>query len=165
MKSNETLDELNVFLKKAIAHCYAGKGLPVKTPQRPGFIEYQFSDGDWEYRDSFTGWLRSWGSEIVYFQNQPVWVCSYGGGVVDTTPDQVRFIFKLLKDILLQETNQFRSARGPHKVKLGEWRYSYSQTGDLDEFRGLEEIKHQGELKFYHRVLGGLVKQKPKLGF
>ena len=161
----ETLDQLYEFLKKAMAHCYAGKGKPVKDPQRPGFIEYQYSQGDWEYRDSYSGWLRSWGSEVVYFQSKPVWVCSYGGGVTEDNRDQTRYIFKILKKILIQKPAEFRSVRGPNKVKLGEWTYNYKQTGDLDQFFGLEEITFRKKIKFTHRVIGGLIKQKPALGF
>ena len=99
MNRDESLNELYQFIKKASASCYAGGGRPVEKPEREGFIEYKFTDGDWDYGDSFTGSNLSWGSEVVRYQGKPIWMCSYGGEV--TEPDnreQTRFIIKILKE-------------------------------------------------------------------
>ena len=166
MADNESLEELHAFLKKAMAHCYAGKGRSVKNPERKGFTEFEFDLGDWYYRDSFTGWNKSWGTELVRYQDKPVWICQYGGGVIEEdNREQTRFIFKILKQVLLQDTDQARSARGPAKLKLGHWTYTYNPEGDIDNFHGLEEIKYYGKLKFYHRTIGGLVVYKKPLEF
>ena len=41
----------------------------------------------------------------------------------------------------------------------GEWRYKDDQDGDVFEFSGYEEIYYQGELVFFHRIIGGLIER------
>ena len=54
------LKQLNRFLGKAMLETYAGDGVKVKS-QRSGFKELEYKEGDWYYRDSYTGFFRSWG--------------------------------------------------------------------------------------------------------
>jgi len=50
------------------------------------------------------------------------------------------------------------STRGGEEFSDGEWNYSYNQEGDKSEFSGYEEIHLNGELVFFHRVIGGIIR-------
>ncbi len=65
------LTELKKFLVEAKKHTYAGGGKET-TPQRPGFIELEFSKGSWYYRDSYCGFFQAPGQEVVRFNGKPV---------------------------------------------------------------------------------------------
>ena len=54
------LIEVNDFFGRATAATYAGSG-PRVASERSGFQELVFEDGDWSYRDSYTGDIRSRG--------------------------------------------------------------------------------------------------------
>jgi hypothetical protein len=149
-------DRLFAFIKEAGAKTYAGMGKREENPERPGFIELVYAQGDWFYRDSYTGFLRSRGMEVVRFQDKPVWSSQYGGGMVEDDRSLARSTFDFLKKVLSAEPG-FRSFRGPEVMKLGEWEYRYSQEGSVEEFKGYEEISYQNKKLFYHHIMGGII--------
>src|SRR3989344_2504245 len=139
------LKTLDQFLQKATAATYAGGGGYEKKSQRPGYYELTFKDGDWFYRDSYTGHYRSWGTELVRFKGKPVWNALYGGGMaVGLDP--------------LAKT--WHSFRGPKSLTRGDWQYRYQQQGDIKMFSGYEEIRFKGKVVFSHRIIGGLIKDR-----
>ena len=69
------------FLAKSKKQAWAGDGKKTE-PQRPGFEEHEFIDGDWEYGDSFSGFYFFHGQETVKFQKIPLWTMSYSGGML-----------------------------------------------------------------------------------
>ena len=73
---------LNKFLERAADATYAGGGERERDPERQGFVELVYEEGDWNYRDSYVGFARSWGTELVRYQGEPVWNTLYGGGLV-----------------------------------------------------------------------------------
>src|SRR3989344_4745673 len=75
------LEELAKFLVRAKKATYAGEGMEA-TPERPGFKELEFIEGDWIYRDSYVGFFRAPGQEVVRFRGEPVWTMSYDGGMM-----------------------------------------------------------------------------------
>jgi hypothetical protein len=157
-----SLDELYAFIKRAGQATYAGKGHPVPEPERPGFVEYVFEDGDLSYRDSYTGYLRSRGMEVVRLKEKPLWANLYGGGMEAGHEEMARETFDFLRKALSAEENGFKSFRGPRVMKLGHWEYRYEQEGDVEEFNGIERISFQKVLRFSHRTMGGLIKSKIK---
>jgi len=72
--------EFAEFLVRAKKETYAGGGEEV-SPQRPGFKELEYKEGDWYYRDSYSGFYQAPGQEVVYFQGKPVWAMAYSGGM------------------------------------------------------------------------------------
>lgn len=152
-----TKKDLSEFIHKAAAAAYAGGGQPEKNPQRPGFTELVYSDGDLFYRDSYTGFIRSRGMEVVRNKDVPVWSSSYGGGMIGGHEKLAKQTFGFLKKCMLAPKD-FESFRGPRNFKDGDWEYKYTQDGNIEEFSGYEEIYYKGELVFFHRVIGGMVK-------
>ena len=43
--------------------------------------ELEFKEGDWYYKDSYTGFFQSWGREVVWYNKKPFWTQIYGGGM------------------------------------------------------------------------------------
>lgn len=155
MKPNN--NDLYNFILRATSATYAGGGSYETVVERPGFLEMVFLDGDWHYRDSYTGFYRSSGSEVVRYQDQIVWVSSYCGGMAKGTEAMAIETFDFLKKAMLAKPKDKQSFRGPDSLKVGEWQYRYEQKGDVIQFTGHEEIIHKGQLLFSHDIIGGLV--------
>lgn len=151
------LNKLQEFVSKAGAATYAGGGKEEKIPQRQGFKELVYIEGDWNYRDSYTGFTRSRGMEVVRYKQTPVWSTTYGGGMVKGKEELAKQTFSFLKKVMLTKDGNSFSARGPVNLKNGDWEYKYSQEGDITEFNGYEEIYYHGELVFFHRIIGGTI--------
>jgi hypothetical protein len=157
MSSSLSVDitKLQTFLNKAGLATYAGDSKEEENPEKPGFKELVFNEGEYTYRDSYTGHFRSRGMEFVRINDQPIWAALYGGGMVKGQEDLASQTFEFLKKALRQKSEN--SVRGPKQFIQGDWEYSYKQDGDLEEFSGYEEIYYQAELVFFHRVIGGLI--------
>lgn len=154
-----TVDELFAFIDKAGKATYAGGGTYVE-PERPGFRELAYEQGDFSYRDSYTGFYRSRGTEVVRWKGKPVWSSLYGGGMTAGNEQFAADTFTFLKHVMLYDEPGFDSFRGPHLYSEGEWEYVYTQEGDTTEFFGYEEIRYQKKTVFTHRIMGGHIIQK-----
>lgn len=145
------------FRNRAMAAGYAGNGTYEKIPERSGFKELTYSEGNWFYRDSYCGWFQSRGMEVVRYNQTPIWAATYGGGVVKKDRELTRKIFKFLKQALAVDNKGFASFRGPLNMKIGKWEYQYIQEGDIEEFKGTEKILYQNQSVFYHQIIGGVI--------
>jgi len=158
--NKDLFTELNQFIGRASRATYAGGGGKVDKPQRNGFKELQYAEGDWYYRDSYTGFLRSWGQEVVWYKDQPHWTCLYGGGMVDGCMNNgmAEDTFTFLKKVLSagEKENQFQP-RGPKNFNDGEWSYQCEVEGSIEKFQGHESISRNGSTVFTHDFVGGLV--------
>lgn len=157
---NINLKELNDFLGRAALATYAGGGQEV-DPEEAGFKELEFKEGDWYYKDSYAGFFQSWGREVVWFKNQPVWNQIYGGGMIRKFHNDVKFAhetFDFLKKALSagEKRDEFQP-RGPKLFLVNNWRYSCEWVGDISRFSGHEEISLNEEVVFTHDFYGGLI--------
>lgn len=154
------LKELEKFLRKASLMTYAGDGKRIKS-DKSGFYDLEYHEGDFYYRDSFAGFLSSHGQEIIWFQDKPVWMCSYTGGMRNSKKDDAKFAnetFEFLKKAMQkQSTDTFRH-RGPETLINGSWTYRNNFSGTLNSFSGHEEISYEDELVFVHDYMGGSLK-------
>jgi len=157
---NEELKiELNRFMGRAAKATYASGGGKVE-PWRKGFNELEYREGDWYYRDSYTGFLRSWGQEVIWYKDKPIWTCSYGGGMSADRMDAAFALetFTFLKKVFMagDKENTFQP-RGPKDFQEGEWKYHCELKGDITKFNGNEFISQNDETVFTHEFVGGLV--------
>ena len=158
------IEALTAFVVKAKKAAYAGDGaeVPAAKIQTPGFKELSFTEGKWEYRDSYAGYFLAPGREVVWFQGQPVWMMAYAGGM---TPEHRRDkpfakqTFTFLKRALSQASMN-RPFRGPLHFTEGDYSYSDIFSGTIIEFTGREYIQHQGKKVFQQRYIGGLILPK-----
>ena len=157
------IEQLNKFLGKAALGAYAGGGKGVE-PQRDGFIEYEYREDDFYYRDSYAGYIRSAGQEVVWYQGKPVWIQSYMGGMTPEHREDAEFAgetFSFLKKALSHgEKIESFQPRGERNFKDGDWKYQCEWTGDITEFKGGEKILYKGDTVFTHDFFGGLLKQQ-----
>lgn len=154
-----SLEELFTFIDGAGKATYAGGGKYVE-PERPGFRELVYTEGNFSYRDSYAGFYRSRGTEVVRWKGKPIWSSLYGGGMVAGSEDLATQTFEFLKKAFRQDETGFQSFRGTHHFVDGEWEYKYTQEGDVTDFVGYEEIHYQGKLVFSHRIIGGFIIDK-----
>jgi hypothetical protein len=151
--------ELEAFLSRASKATYAGNGSEAES-QRAGFKELEYREGDWYYRDSYAGSLRSWGQEVIWRNNEPVWMRSYGEGMSDTHMDSefAGETFSLLKKALsADDTELVFQPRGPKEFHEGDWMYHCNVEGDIEKFTGHESISYKDQVVFVHDFLGGTV--------
>jgi hypothetical protein len=154
------LKELNQFLGKAMLNTYAGGGAEIE-PKEPGFNDLDFKEGDWSYKDSYTGFFQSWGREAVWYKNKPLWAQVYGGGMTEKYQADLKFALEtfnfLKKSLSAGEKQSDFQPRGPKEFVDGDWRYACEVTGDIAKFEGHEKIFFKDELVFTHDFLGGVV--------
>lgn len=159
------IQSLSNFLEKAALATYAGGGKRIKT-EKKGFFDLEHEEGDFYYRDSFAGYLASHGQETVWYQDKPVWMCSYAGGMRGSKTDDADFANKtfefLKKAMRTSKKGKEYQPRGPKKLKDGDWEYKNDYSGDASNFKGHEEIHYKGELVFVHDYFGGLLKDGRK---
>jgi len=150
--------ELKKFLLKANENGYAGDGNEVKA-QRPGFEEIEYIDGDYKFRDSYTGSYFAPGQEIVYYKNKPIWAMAYAGGMNFKHHGDRKLAkdtFAFLKKALLQMDPE-KPFRGPSFFKDGDFEYHSEVMGDVLDFAGSELINYQGNEVFSQNFIGGIV--------
>jgi hypothetical protein len=174
-----TLVDLAEFLVKAKRNTWAGDGQEVE-PQRPGFKELEFKDGDWEYRDSYTGFYSAPGQEIVRFQGVPIWHMVYSGGLLRAkdydafkcydTPKPIfssEEIFNFLKEAL-RNVSEDHPYRGPFEYHNDHTLLFYHSeyTGEIINFVGSERIVSSDDwsgLLFKQNFMGGVITHKTSL--
>lgn len=151
-------DHIFQFKARAGKATWAGAGEALKEPERKGFNEFVYTEGNLMYRDSFIGSDRSWGTEIVYLDQKPIWNMVYGGGMVDGKESLSLETYVFLKKALRTDVEGFQSFRGPQIFTEGTWEYRYTQTGTAEYFSGYEEIFFNGELVHFYHTAGGLIR-------
>lgn len=155
------LTQLAKFLIKAKTQTYVGEGKEIMA-QRPGFIELEFKEGDFEYRDSYSGFYQAPGQEIVRYKRKPIWAMAYSGGMEKKYHGNADFAsktFAFLKQALLK-VEELKPFRGSGYLKEGDYEYINKVEGDIANFRGEEQILYKGEKVFAQDYIGGLIIQK-----
>lgn len=155
----ENHDSLKKFLYNANKFGYAGDGKEINSPQRPGFDELEYSEGDYLYHDSYSGHYFAPGQEVVYYKGDPIWAMAYAGGMkFEHHSDETltKQTIKFLKKALLA-MNPEKPYRGPEKFEEGEWRYVSTLSGDIKDFTGNEKIYLKDKLVFEQNFIGGII--------
>ncbi len=152
------MNQLVVFLVRAKTQTYAGDGKEI-DPQRPGFRELEFREGDFEYRDSYAGFFFAPGQEVVRFRGEPIWAMAYSGGMHSKYHGNREFAlqtFGFLKEAL-KRVDVSRPFRGTEFFDNGDWMYRDASQGDITDFIGTEHILHKGHEVFRQHYIGGLI--------
>lgn len=153
------LQNLHAFLARATKATYAGGGKETDS-WRPGFKEMDYREEEWYYRDSYTGFLKSWGQEVVWLNEKPFWTYLYGGGMSNNymNAEFAHETFDFLKKALSSgDKGASFQPRGPKEFIDGTWEYGCKTHGNIESFHGVEHIQYKGEIAFHHRFFGGTV--------
>jgi len=150
--------KLRKFLVKAKKATYAAGDSAGKVVNEDQSTTLVFEDGDWRYHDNYFGGEPYGGREVVFFKRKPVYIMVYYGQLDESVPD-IKKVYGVLMNALklIPEENPYR---GPEKYEEGDFTYSNSFAGKIDDFSGEETIK-EGEKEIYRaRYIGGFVDQR-----
>ena len=136
---------------------YAGgqKNKWIKEPD--GSTTIPFEKGAWKSNDNFFGGEPYGGRTIVFYQNKPYWMMVYYGRVEDGI--EANSVYEVLRGALKQMPVN-HPFRGPKEYKEGEYVYTNSWNGEVDQFKGEEQITQGEKLIYKANYIGGLVDQK-----
>ena len=156
------LKKLAKFLVKAKRNTYASGSEENIKSQRPDFKELEFKEGNWIYRDSYSGFFRAPGQEIVRFNGKPIWNMSYDGGMLPEFFGDVDFAIQTFKFLIkaMKMINESKPFRGPPNLKDGNWEYKMKLEGNIKNFRGTEKILFKRKIVFAQNFMGGLILDK-----
>jgi len=164
------LVQLRHFLAEANQHGYAAGESDkwIKEPDGSTTIVYEY--GPWKYHDNFFGGEPYGGREVVFYQNQAVWMMVYYGYVVDEAKAERNEIYRFLREALSQPNERDLPVRGPgsygHAAAYSIYFCEYAESSNLSRFKGWEEIYRKGlKPRTIYRATfsGGLVDQSVAL--
>jgi hypothetical protein len=144
--------ELPEFIVKAKKNTYA-KGIRPKVWEG-GFKELTFAKGNLSYQDRWAQGQKSFGGEEVVFRNnEPIWIMNYYGIVISDVLD-IGAIYNFLKKAMSLVGEQ-KPFRGPSEFREGDFEYKDRNEGDISRFKGTEEILFKGKKVYVLEYHGG----------
>lgn len=146
--------ELSKFIVEAKLNTYAKSGEGGERILSGGGKELVYERNGWKYRDCYFGFKQFAGQEVVWQNDRVVWVMNYYGGVDDRLPAQAVYAF--LKQALLKVVTA-QPYRGPEKLMAGDFCYSNTSTGTVENFMGTEIISYRGRSVYKLVYHGGNV--------
>ena len=111
------------------------------------------------YHDTYFGGEKFIGCEVVYIDDNPIWAMNYNGySVVENLSEEA--MDNALRPALMQVgvDNSVLPVRGPSKFVNGEYKYTFEQSGTMENFTGLERIYKNDALIYELHCSGGIVK-------
>ncbi len=146
MEPGFEINDLVNFLLRARKKGYAGDGKKEENPERPGFQEFYYKKGDFEYRDSYAGHYQAFGQEVIRYKGKPAWIMSYSGGMLPQFHGDLKLAketFTFLKKAL-QHVEKEAPFRGPEYYEENDlipFQYFDNHIGDIKNFTGCEIIE------------------------
>ena len=156
LKVQISLESLATFLEEANLNTYANEKAEKVSPLRPGSRDYHFEKGDLVYHDTFFGGKKFIGEEVIYKNNTPVWGMNYYGFTLNEFISEGLFD-SILRPALMSGSGDNIPVRGPKEFINGEWKYTFTADGSLENFTGLEEISKNGEVVCRLHCHGGFI--------
>lgn len=143
---------LKQFLIKANEAGYASGTKPKKEDDSSSSITYE--SGDWSMHDNYFGGEPYGGREVVFHKAHPHWIMVYYGAV-EKGVDKAE-VYKFLQESLknMPEDAPFR---GPKEYENDNWKYENKWEGEVESFKGREEIYKNGKKVYWAQYIGGLV--------
>ncbi|MBS35507.1 MAG: hypothetical protein CMO26_06230 [Thiotrichales bacterium] len=137
------------FLALARRETYA---IPNGTPLGDDTSHMAFDQGPWRYRDRYAGLNPYGGQELVWFEDNVVWLKNY---LAEVTSDVCALgdIYTFQR-LALGQPDPDHLMRGPAELRDGRFRYKNHIAGDIDRFKG-EEFIYFDEQAVYHMILHG----------
>lgn len=150
------LNELKDFLTKAnMPHA---DGSADMKKESDGSRTIVFTDGDWVMHDNFFGGEPYGGRQVVFYKDQPAWMCVYYGWV-DKDRSSADDIYDFLREAL-QYPPEDMPLRGPESYKKGTLEYKHEVPTNIDSFESEEVILEEGKQVYWAKLVGGLVDQR-----
>ncbi|ELZ01176.1 hypothetical protein C482_08256 [Natrialba chahannaoensis JCM 10990] len=143
---------LREFVVDAHRNGYAaGNG----DPTGDGGTVVEYVTGNWRYVDRYYGSTAFLGSEIVFFDETPVWGMHYAGEPTGYDGDD-EHIYKFLREALEQAPVEM-PYRGPRRYAADSFVYRTVSDGTITRFSGTERIDCEGVPVYRGRFGGGRI--------
>ncbi|MBR9680209.1 MAG: hypothetical protein GOU98_00080 [Candidatus Altiarchaeota archaeon] len=150
------LKDLSKFLVEAKRAGYAKLGDLTQIKLSDGGSQYKFYKDNFIYLDTYYGFNPFQGTEVVLFDNKPMWGMSYRGKLINGDSDKV---YDFLKKAL-QKVPLGGPFRGPRSFGDGSYEYMNEFEGDISEFKGTEKIMVDDVLAYELEYMGGKIRRK-----
>jgi len=148
--------ELKDFLVEAKKATYAA-GDDIEERVNPDkSTTFLFEDGDWKYHDNYFGGEPYGGREVVHYKGNPVYIMTYYGNVKLINSIVLEQVYEVLMGALGLITSDY-PYRGPERFEKGDFVYTNSHEGEIDNFSGEESIVYQGQEVYRAKYMGGFV--------
>ncbi len=109
------------------------------------------------YHDSYWGSTSFFGKEIIYLNNKaPIWGMNYYGYAIKLEFYE-EAINSVLRPALLKVDKADLPVRGPAKFTYSDYTYTFSYSGSIDHFTGVEKISKNGKLIYILHCSGGKI--------
>ena len=157
------MEEILDFLIRAKKNTYANGNAAKVNSSRLSSKDYEYketiNDKKVCYHDTYLGGEKFIGSEVVYIDDKPIWAMNYNGySVVENLSEEA--MDNALRPALMQVgvDNSVLPVRGPSEFVNGEYKYTFEQSGTMENFTGLERIFKKDILIYELHCSGGIVK-------
>lgn len=152
------MERLYKFLIEAKKQTYANENVEKKASSRIGSHDYEYSDGNMTYHDTYFGGINFMGEEVVYAQDEnPIWGMNYYGITLDQNLSE-EAMDKALRPALMQVgSDNTIPVRGPKEYIDGEYKYTFNVIGDLNYFEGEETIYKNDSKVYVLKCQGGKI--------
>jgi len=143
------------FLVEAKKSTYAAGETAKEIVENDKSTTLVFENGNLKYHDNYFGGEPFGGREVVFLQNQSIYIMTYYG-LVDKSVSDFKPVYKVLQKALslIPENYPFR---GPKEYVDDELIYKNNYTGEIDNFFGEETISRAGKEIYKARYIGGFV--------
>ena len=148
------------FLIEAKKQTYANEEVKKSLSSRTGSHDYEYSNGNMLYHDTYFGGTNFMGEEVVYLSNEtPIWGMNYYGVTLDDTLSE-EVIDKILRPALMQVgKDNSLPLRGPKEFTTAEYKYTFEVSGTIDYFEGIESIYKNNQKVYVLKCHGGIIKR------
>lgn len=158
--SKEDLKKLSDFLVEAKKQTYANENVEKIASTRKGSSDYEYSNGDMTYHDTYFGGTYFMGEEVVYLSdNTPIWGMNYYGVTLDETLSEEAMDKALRPALMKVGEDDILPVRGPKKYINGEYEYFFNAGGNLEYFEGEEVIYKNDQMIYKLRCHGGTIRK------
>ena len=157
------MEDILGFLVIAKKNTYANGNAARVEPSRTGSKDYQYEETiknrHYCYHDTYFGGEKFIGCEVVYIDNNPIWAMNYNGySVVENLDEDA--MDNALRPALMKvgEDDSVLPVRGPSEFVNGEYKYTFKQSGSIQNFTGIERIYKNNILIYELNCSGGIIK-------
>lgn len=150
------IKQLSKFLVKAKINTYASSGEEGEKILPDGGKEFEFEEGNFQYRDRYYGFNSFIGQEIVWQNGKIIWGMSYYGKVISEEIISAKQIYQFLQEALKRITED-KPFRGLDYLRKGDFEYFNKTEGRLENFNGEETILFKKQLVYQLKYHGGLI--------
>ena len=154
------MKQIKDFLIEAKKQTYANGNAKKVESSRLNSFDYEYTDGEMIYHDTYFGGTDFIGEEVVYDESKtPIWAMNYHGMTLNEDLSEDAVDNALRPALMKVGEDDILPLIGPREFINGEYKYNFEVTGDLDNFEGEETIVKGKEKVYYLKCHGGRIRR------